>query len=67
LLGMLFAREGKYGVADSLLRHSLATMERKVGREQPDVKELYGWLADVDDARGRPDEARRDRAIANAR
>jgi Arc/MetJ-type ribon-helix-helix transcriptional regulator len=64
---MLLTREKKYAAADSVLRESLRTMERQVGREQRDVKELYGWLADLDDARGLHDEALRYRAIAGAR
>jgi serine/threonine-protein kinase len=67
LVGMLLTREKKYAAADSVLRESLRTMERQVGREQRDVKELYGWLADLDDARGLHDEALRYRAIAGAR
>lgn len=67
MFGMLLAREGRYSDGDSLMRQSLRTMERQVGRAQPDVREVYGWLADLDDARGRRDEASRYRAIANAR
>ena len=36
-------------------------------REHPDVRELYGWLADLEDARGQHAEAIRDRAIATVR
>jgi hypothetical protein len=50
-----------------LLRYSLATIERQVGREQPDVRELYGWLAGLEDARGDHAAATRDRAIATGR
>jgi hypothetical protein len=67
LLGMLFTRAHRYDVADSLLRHSIATIERQVGREHPDVRELYGWLADLEDARGQHAEAAQHRAIATVR
>jgi len=67
LLGMLFTRAHRYSVADSLLRHSIATIERQVGREHPDVRELYGWLADLEDARGQRAEAAQHRAIASVR
>ena len=64
LLGMIFTREHKYAEADSLLRYSISAIERQVGREHPDVRELYGWLADLEDARGQHAAATRDRAIA---
>lgn len=67
LFGRLLAREGHYVAADSVLRGALLTMEKQVGRGQHDVREMYGWLADVDDARGLHDQAARYRAIANAR
>ena len=67
LLGMLFTRAHHYAAADSLLRHSIATIERQVGREHPDVRELYGWLADLEEARGQHAEAARHRAIAAVR
>ncbi|HVE33399.1 MAG TPA: serine/threonine-protein kinase [Gemmatimonadaceae bacterium] len=65
LLGMVLSREHRYSTADSLLRYSIATMERQVGREHHDVRELYAWLADLEDARGQHAEATRDRAIAS--
>ena len=67
LLGMVLTREHRYAAADSLLRHSIAAIELQVGREHPDVRELYGWLADLEDARGQHAEAMRDRAIATVR
>jgi len=67
LLGMILTREHRYTAADSLLRYSLAIIERQVGREHPDVRELYGWLADLEDARGQRAAATRDRAIAAVR
>ncbi|HEV8445980.1 MAG TPA: serine/threonine-protein kinase [Gemmatimonadaceae bacterium] len=67
LLGMVLTREGRYVEADSALRGSLRKLERQVGREQHDVREVYGWLADLDDAVGRRDDALRHRVIADAR
>jgi len=67
LLGMVLTREGRYIEADSLLRGSLRTLERQIGRGQHDVREVYGWLADLDDALGRRDDALRHRVIADAR
>lgn len=64
MLGMLWSREGRYSAADSVLRGAVAKMERRVGREQPDLRELYGWLADLDESRGRHTEALQYRAIA---
>ena len=65
LLGMVLTREHRYVAADSLLRHAIETIERQVGREHHDVRELYAWLADLEDARGQHAEATRDRAIAS--
>ena len=67
LLGMVLTREGRYDEADSLLRESLQTIERQVSRRQLNVREIYGWLADLDAVMGRRDDAARHRAIANAR
>jgi serine/threonine-protein kinase len=67
LLGMVLTREARYVEADSLLRESLRTLERQIGRGQHDVREVYGWLADLDDALGRRDDALRHRMIADAR
>src|SRR5262249_40291964 len=67
LLGMVLTRGGKYDAAESALRESLQTMERQIGRAHHDVREVYGWLADLDVARGRRDDAARHRAIATAR
>lgn len=65
LLGVIRMRQGRYAVADSILRDALTTVEHQVSRAQPNVREVHGWLADVEDAEGRGAEARRDRAIAN--
>jgi len=67
LLGVVLTREARYAEADSVLRESLRTLERQVGRGQPDVREVYGWLADLDDALGRADDAARHRMIASVR
>ena len=67
LLGFVLTREGRYAAADSVLRHAIATMERQVGRRHPDVRQLYGWLADLEDARGRRTDAARYRSIATSR
>jgi serine/threonine-protein kinase len=67
LLGMVLTREARYAEADSVLRESLRTLERQVGRGQRDVREVYGWLADLDDALGRSDDAARHRMIASIR
>ena len=67
LYGMLLTREHRFAAADSTLRTSLRIIERQVGRRQRNVREMYGWLADLEDARGRRDDAARYRAIAATR
>lgn len=67
LYGMVLTREHRLSAADSTLHESLRIMERQVGRSQRDLREMYGWLADVEDARGRRDDAAHYRAIAAAR
>lgn len=67
MLGMVLTREAKYAQADSVLRKAIAIIERQVGRGHPDVRRLYGWLADLQAARGRQSDAARYRAIATAR
>jgi hypothetical protein len=67
LLGMVLTREARYAEADSVLRESLRKLERQVGRGQHDVRQVYGWLADLDDALGRTDDAARHRMIASIR
>ena len=64
VLGMLYTRTGRYASAASTLRQSIARLERQVGREQPDVRELYGWLADLEGLEGKAAAAARDRAVA---
>lgn len=67
MLGMVLTREAKYVQADSVLRDAIGVIERQVGRGHPDVRRLYGWLADLQEARGRQADAARYRAIAAAR
>ena len=67
LLGVSLTRMGRYADADSVLRRAIQIMERTVTREQRDVRELYGWLAELHDAWGHPADAARYWAIAAAR
>jgi len=67
LLGLLLLREGRYAAADSVLRQSIGVAEPQIGRKGREVRELHGWLADVEDAAGHRAEAARDRAIATGR
>ena len=64
--GMILMRKRDYAAADSILRDAIRILERTTTREYPEVRELYGWLADVSEARSRPAEAKRYRAIATA-
>jgi serine/threonine-protein kinase len=66
-LGMLFAKTGGYHEADSLLQHARAILERQTSRRDPDLRQVYGYLADLETARKRPAEAAKYRAIANGR
>jgi eukaryotic-like serine/threonine-protein kinase len=65
--GLLLLREGRYTAADSVLRHAIQTVVPQIGRQKRDVRELYGWLADAEEAQGRHAEAAQDRAIATGR
>jgi eukaryotic-like serine/threonine-protein kinase len=65
--GLLLMRERHYVAADSTLRAAVQTVERQLGRASPMARELYGWLADLEDAQSHHAEAARDRAIAVAR
>ena len=67
LLGLVLTRETQYDSAESLLHEAIATMERQVDRRHPDLRQLYDWLAELEDAQGRPADAARYRAIASAR
>jgi serine/threonine-protein kinase len=65
--GMVLTRTGNYALADSMLQHARHSLEGKVSRQHPDLRELYGWLADLAEARGLTKEAASYRAIATAR
>jgi tetratricopeptide (TPR) repeat protein len=67
VIGLLHSREGDYAVADSVLGNAIAIMERHVDRRHRDVRQLYEWLGDVEQAQGRGAAAMRDYAIAAAR
>ena len=67
MLGTLYTRTGRYTSAESLLRQSISHLEQEVGREHPDLREMYGWLADLEQLRGQREAAARDRAVALAR
>jgi hypothetical protein len=62
--GLLLMHERHYAAADSTLRAATQQVERQLGRASPVARELYGWLADVEDARSHHAEAARYRAIA---
>jgi tetratricopeptide (TPR) repeat protein/tRNA A-37 threonylcarbamoyl transferase component Bud32 len=67
LRGVILTRKGDYSAADSTLRGAIRILERVTTREHPQLREIYGWLADLDAARSRPAEAKRYRAIAVTR
>jgi eukaryotic-like serine/threonine-protein kinase len=67
MLGMLYSRTGRYASSESLLRQSIGHLQEEVGRQQPDLREMYGWLADLEQLRGQREAAARDRAVALAR
>lgn len=62
--GLLLLRERRYAAADSVLGDVLRRLELKEGRRHRDIREMHGWLAEAEEARGLHAEARRDRAIA---
>ena len=67
LRGTILMRQRDYASADSTIRDAIRILERTTTRDYPELRELYGWLADVSEARSRPDEAKRYRTIATAR
>jgi len=67
VIGLLHSRQHHYEVAGSVLRRAIAILERHVERRHHDVRLLYEWLADVDRARGRTEDAEREYGIATAR
>jgi len=62
---VLLTRTGDSSAADSLLQHARLVMERQTSRQHPEVRQVYGWPADLELARRRPEEAAKYRAIAN--
>jgi len=67
VLGRLRTHTGDLMTADSLLRRSLGIIERHSGREQSDAREVFGWLAELEAARGHPAEAARYRSFSGLR
>jgi serine/threonine-protein kinase len=65
--GVILTRRKQYAAADSTLRDAIDILERTTTRKFPEVREMYGWLADLSEARSRLSEASRYRAIAAAR
>ena len=65
--GLLLMHEKRYADADSALRRAVETIEKQLGRASPVTREVYGWLADLEDARSHHAAAERYRAIATAR
>lgn len=66
-LGSLHTRTGDYALADSLLQEARKILERQTGPQDPELRRVYGFLAELETARRRPAEAARYRAIANGR
>jgi hypothetical protein len=64
---LLLLHERRYAAADTALRPAVEKVERQLGRASPMARELYGWLADLEDARQHHADAARYRAIATAR
>jgi eukaryotic-like serine/threonine-protein kinase len=67
LRGVIFTRKGEYPAAERALRNAVRILERVTTRENPALREIYGWLADLNEARAQPAEASRHRAIAMGR
>ena len=66
-LGRLYTRTGNFDAADSLLQRARTLLSTQANQLTPDLREVYGWLADLETARQRPVEAARYRAITNSR
>jgi hypothetical protein len=64
---VIFTRKGEYPAAELALRDAVRILERVTTRENPALREIYGWLADLNEARAQPAEASRYRAIAMGR
>ena len=67
VLGRLRMRTGRLAEADSLLRQSLRVIEPYSGREHSDTREVFGWLAELETARGHPASAARYRTFSERR
>ncbi len=67
VLGRLRMRTGLLVEADSLFRQSLRIIEPYNGREHADTREIFGWLAELETARGRPSDAQRYRTFSERR
>jgi len=65
--GVILMRKRDYAAADSTLRDAIRILERTTTRDYPELREMYGWLADLSEAQSRPAEASRYRAIAMGR
>src|SRR5574337_2041099 len=62
--GLLLLRERRYAAADSVIGDALRRLELKEGRRHREIREMHGWLAEAEAARGLDADAARDRAIA---
>jgi serine/threonine-protein kinase len=67
VLGRLRMRTGNLVDANALLRRSLAIIEPYSGREHSDAREIYGWLAELETARGHPAQAAHYRSFSEPR
>jgi tetratricopeptide (TPR) repeat protein len=56
-LGIVYERQGDYGEAEGLHQRALATREKALGRDHPDVAQTLSNLANVYNAQGRYGEA----------
>jgi tetratricopeptide (TPR) repeat protein len=64
LRGVIRTQTGDYSAADSILRQAALVLEAQTTRDNPRVREVYGWLADLHDAWSRPADAARYRRMA---
>jgi serine/threonine-protein kinase len=67
VFGRLLMRTGHLMQADSVLRQSLGIIEPYSGPEHSDTREIFGWLAELETARGHPAGAARYRSQAERR
>ena len=64
LRGVIRTHTGDFSAADSFLRQAARVLEDQTTPDNPRVREVYGWLADLHDAWSRPADAARYRAMA---